>query len=236
MIPADVKERTACLLAEYLCYSINPQRFVEWAVYLLKQGIETDDILILAGLDHYPREEIEAYFWRCVDDLKLKPEKSDTALIQDLAMHIAGKVVADKLNPSEGLKKMVSLTINLDYPVNLEQFYTLDEDISYLDYYDTTRINDFNQTTDLNGVIRHEFELFLRAEKLNLADKYREYAYCLNCKSLNAPALRPKRNWFGKVKYKYWACPGCGSSRIKHFESQQGRDLILTALEKRNAS
>lgn len=233
---SDIEEKTNYLLAENLYSQMNPRKFVDWAVYLLEKEWESENILILAGLDNYPREEIEEYFWKCVNDLNLNLKKSDIGLIEDFAVHVANSVIKDEIRPKEGLRIMNDIVRESEYSNKYIQFYNLEEDIGYLNYDGGTLYNSFTKTDNLDEIIIEEFKLFLRAEKINLNDEYRDFAYCLNCKALNKPELKAKRNWFGKVEYNYWICSKCRSKELEHFTNQEGKDLILTELEKENAT
>ena len=233
---AEIEEKTNYLLAENLYSQMNPQKFVDWAVYLLENELESENILILAGLDKYPREEIEEYFWKCVDDLKLDLKKSDFELIENFAVHVANSVLTNEMKPKEGLRIMNDIVRESEYSIKYIQFYNLEEDIDYLNYDGGTLFNSFKKTDNLDEIIIEEFRLFLRAEKINLDDKYREFAYCLKCKTLNKPKLKPKKNWFGKTEYNYWVCSNCGSKELEHFTNQKGKNLILNELEKENAT
>jgi len=235
-IIAEIEEKTNYLLAENLYSHMNPQKYVDWAVYLLGNEFETENILILAGLDNYPREEIEEYFWKCVADLELNLKKSDFELIENFALYIANSVVNKEMNPKEGLRIMNDIVRESEYSSKYIQFYNLDEDIDYLNYDNRTLFNSFDKTDNLEEIIIEEFRLFLQAEQMNLDNQYREFAYCLNCKTANKPTLKPKRNWIGKVKYNYWICSNCGSKDLEHFTNQKGKNLILNKIGNKNAT
>ena len=234
MKTAEIEEKTNYLLAENLYSQMNPQKFVDWAVYLLENDFESENILILAGLDKYPGEEIKEYFWKCIDDLKLNLNKSNFELIENYAVHIANMVVNNKMKPEEGLRIMNIIVRESEYSGKYIQFHNLAEDIEFLNNEGRTLFNSFEKTDNLDEIITEEFRLFLRAEKLNLNDDYREFSYCLNCNTLKKPRLKSKINWFGKVKYNFWVCSCCGSKELAHFTNQKGKNLILDELEKEN--
>jgi hypothetical protein len=232
----QITEQTNYLLAENLYSQMNPQKFIDWAVNLLQKGFETENILILAGLDNYPSEEIEEYFWKSVDDLKLQLKKSDFELLANFALYVANSVLTNKMKPKDGLRIMNDIVRETDYSSKYIQFYNLDEDIDYLNYDNRTLYNSFNKTDNIDEIIFEEFKLFLDAEKLNLDDKYREFAFCNNCQTLNEPVLKPKRSWLGKVEYNYWICPKCKSKKLEHFSDQKGKRIILKEVKKTNAT
>jgi hypothetical protein len=232
----QITEQTNYLLAENLYSQMNPQKFVDWAVDLLEKGFETESILILAGLDNYPTEEIEEYFWKSVNELDLKLKKSDFELQENFALYIAEGVIANKIKPKVGLSIMNDLVRESGYSNKYIQFYNLEEDIDYLNYDNKTLFNSFDKTDNLDEIIKEEFRLFLKAESMNLSDEYREFAFCYSCHSLSKPILKPKKNWFGKTEINYWICSKCKSKDLDHFSNQNGKRAILNEINKKNAT
>jgi hypothetical protein len=211
---------------------MNPRKFVDWAVDLLQKGFETENILILASMDNYPTEEIEGYFWKCVNDLNLKLKKSDFELFDDFAIYIANSVLKKEIKPKEGLKIMNYIVISSDYSIKYIPFLNLDEDLISLKNGYGTIFNSFGETDNIEEIIIEEFKLFLKAENLNLADKYQGFAYCQDCNTLNEPKIKQKKNWLGKVKYVYLVCSLCKSKNLEYATTQKGKRLILSEFEK----
>ena len=232
----QITEQTNYLLAENLYSQMNPQKFIEWAVDLLQKGFETESILILAGLDNCPREEIEKYFWKSVNDLDLKLKKSDFKLLENFALYIANGAITNQMNPNVGLRIMNDIVRESDYSNKYIQFYNLDEDIDYLNYDNRTLFNSFDKTDNLDEIIKEEFRLFVKAESMNLSDEFREFVFCNSCHSLSKPILKSKKNWLSKTEYNYWICPSCKSKDLEHFSNQNGKKIILDELNKKNAT
>ena len=229
----QITEQTNYLLAENLYSQMNPQKFVDWAVNLLQNGFESESVLILAGLDNYPKDEIEEYFWKSVNDLGLKLKKSDFELLENFAQYVANAVVTNRMTPTAGLRIMNDIVRESEYSNKYIQFYNLDEDIDYLNYDSKTLFNSFDKNDNLDEIIIEEFRLFLKAEKMNLSDEYREFVFCNNCQTLSKPILKPKKNWLGKIEYNYWVCPKCKSKDLEHFSNQNGKRIILNELNKK---
>lgn len=184
---------------------------------------------------NYPREEIKEYFWNSVNELGLKLKKSDFDLLENFALYIANSVITDRVAPKEGLRIMNEIIRESDYSSKYIQFHNLDEDIVYLNYDNITLFNSFDNTDNINEIIKEEFNLFLEAERMNLNDKYREFTFCNNCQTLSKPTLKSKKNWLGKIKYNHWVCPNCKSKDLEHFTNQKGKKIILNELNKINA-
>lgn len=229
----QITEQTNYLLVENLYSQMNPQKFIEWAVNLLLNGFESENLLILAGLDNYPKEEIEEYFWKSVDDLGLKLKKLDFELLENFALYIANGVVTNKITPAIGLKIMNNIVRASEYSSKYIQFYNLNEDIDYLNYDNKTLFNSFDKNDNLDEIIIEEFRLFLKAEKMNLSDEYRNFVFCNSCQTISKPILKPKKNWLNKTKYNYWVCAKCKSKDLKHFHNQNGKRIILNEINKK---
>ena len=209
---------------------MNPQKFVDWAVNLLMNELETENILILAGLDNYPREEIENYFWKCVYDLKLNIKKTDFELLENYAIYLANEVINGCVTPKVGLRIMNDIVRVSNDSSKYIQFYNLNEDIDCLTYYGSTIFNSFSKTDNLDEIIKEEFRLFLKAENMSLSDESRDLTFCNKCQCISKRILKPKRKWFGKIEYNYWACSICKSKDLEHFSTQNGKRIILNAL------
>jgi len=227
-----ITEEIQHLLAENLCSQMNPQKFVDWGVRLLERGYETENILILAGLDNYPREEIETYFWSSVNDLNIKLTKSDFELLENFAVYVANSILSKDMEPNEGLRIMNDIVRESDYSNRYIQFFNLEDDQYYLENDKHTHYNSFDGTDNFDEIIIEEFNLFLEAERINLEPKYREFAFCYACKSMDKPTLAAKRNWIGKIEYQYFVCPSCKSKNLEHFSTQKGKRFVLNELIK----
>ncbi|RKD91655.1 hypothetical protein [Mangrovibacterium diazotrophicum] len=223
----NVQEETYRLLAEKLVTAIDSKRYVDWAVSLLVAGLESESLIILAGLDNYPTEEREKYFWQSVNELNLDFKKSDFELIEDYSIYTAQKVLSGELNELKALKILNEVWIASDYNPKYRQFGDLLEDVDYLEYEGTTIFNSGLNKNNIEKFVKTEFELFLKAEELKLDNEIREKSICDKCDLIVKPKLKTKHKFISSKSYQIWVCGNCGSEKIEHFSSQNGKRRII---------
>jgi hypothetical protein len=225
-----IKDETNLLLAQRALQNFDSFKLIEWAISLMTKGIESESLIILAGLDSESTQEREKYFWKAIEELELNTKKSDSELIRDYAIYIAESVINKKITPSDGLTIMQDIVFSADYSYRYIQFYELKEDFDYLNHDNSTVYNSGLTLKNADRFITKEFELFLKAEKFNIDDEVRNLAYCNTCGQIAKPRLKPKRNLIGKVKYKFFVCGLCKSEDILAFSNQKGKEIIINRI------
>ncbi|MBD1431582.1 hypothetical protein H8B06_01995 [Sphingobacterium sp. DN00404] len=106
-------EITLEILAERALSQFDSKKLVYWAISVLELGYESENLYILAGLDHEETEERKEYFWKSINDLKLDIEKTDEELIEKYAMVIARKAINKEIGIDYAfsqMRKIVSAT------------------------------------------------------------------------------------------------------------------------------
>ena len=229
----DLQEITYQLLAEKNLIYFDSQKYVDWAVTLLGNGFESESLIILAGLDSYPTEEKEKYFWESIRELGIKIEKSDSELIDNYADFIARQVIEDRINPIVGLQKMLNVVRASDYSLKYAPFGFLDEDIDYLNYSQTTLFNTGLTLDNKEEFVKEEFRLFLEMNQLQIDDSLREQSYCLNCNKFGKPALKIKYQLKQPYKYQVWVCSNCGSEKLEHSNNHKTKRRIIEMIKKK---
>lgn len=61
-----LEEITLEILAERALFQADSKKLVYWAISVLELGYDSENLYILAGLDHEGTEEREEYFWRSI--------------------------------------------------------------------------------------------------------------------------------------------------------------------------
>ncbi|MFA8433565.1 MAG: hypothetical protein ACEPOZ_03515 [Marinifilaceae bacterium] len=228
----NLQEETNKLLAQRLLSHFDSKKLIDWAIMALQDGFETENLLILAGLDSESTEEREKYFWLSIDELKLEVNQSDLELIDNYAIYLAESVITKKIAVYDGLSIMQKIVLSSGYSQKYIQFYEIDEDLDYLKYNNCPLYNSGLTLQNAESYIIKEFKLFLEAEKQQIDDKTRELVYCKKCDQIKIPKLKTIRNWIGKAKYKTWVCNNCNSKDILFFSSQAGKEIILKRIKK----
>lgn len=228
-----VQEETNKLLAQRVLTHFDSYKLIDWAIFMMANGFDSESLIILAGLDSELTEEREEYFWKTVEELQLDVNQTDFELIEDYAVFVAESVINRSIKPKNGLEIMQDIVRSTDYSKKYVQFFKIDEDLDYLKYDNYTIYNTGLTLKNAESFIYREFELFLETEKYKIDDKTRELAYCRHCDKVEKPKLKTKRNWIGKVKYQVWVCGNCESRGILHFRDQKGRGIIMKQIKKR---
>ena len=223
----DIQEITYQLLAEKSLTYFDSQKYVDWAMVLLENGFESESLVILAGLDSYPTEEKEKYFWESIKELDIKIEKNDTELIDYYADFIAKQVLEDKINPIVGLGKMLDVVRVSNYSFKYTQFDLLDEDIDFLNYSQTTMFNVDLTLDNKEEFVKEEFRLFLEMNQLQIDDSLIDKSYCLNCNKFGKPVLKTKYQLKKPYKYQIWVCSNCGSVKLEHSNNHKTKRRII---------
>ena len=223
----NIQEITYILLGEKNMAYFDSQKYVDWAVFLLENGFESESLVILAGLDSYPTEEKEKYFWKSIEELDIKIEKNNSELIEFYADFIAKQVIENKINPMIGLTKMLDVVRATDYHYKYIQFDFLDEDIHYLNYSQTTVFNAGLTLDNQEEFVKEEFQLFLEMNQLEIDNSYREQSYCLKCNTFGKPILKTKYQLKKPHKYLTYACDNCGSVKLEHFNNHKTKRRII---------
>jgi hypothetical protein len=227
----DLQEELNKVLAQKIFYTFDSKILVDWSVMMMKNGLESESLIILAGLDNESTEEREQYFLSAIEELKLDNSKSENDLLDYYATHVAESVINKKIKPLDGLTLMFNIVLATDYSDKYVQFYYINEDLDYLQNYQPAIFSSGLSLENKESYIIKEFELLLESNKYKIDNKIRELAYCNNCQTINKSILRTKRNWFGQKKYDIWVCGNCGSYDILNFNNQKGKEIILNKIK-----
>ena len=99
-----------------------------WAMSLLEQGVETENLAILATLLK-PVNEFEAddYFNRVLTELDIERPNNEAA-IEGYAKVLMKEVIESSLAPEDGASMIYSANVKLDYPGSFGEFTVLEDE------------------------------------------------------------------------------------------------------------
>jgi hypothetical protein len=220
------------VLAQRIFYTFDSKILVEWAVMMMQNGLESESLIILAGLDNESTEEREKYFFKTIQEFQLDNSKSENDLLDLYASYVAESVISNKIKPLDGLTIMHNIALATDYSDKYIPFYFINEDLDYLQNYEPTIFSSGLSLDNSESYILKEFELLLESNKYQIDNKIRELAYCITCQTVDKSILKTKRNWIGQKKYDIWVCGNCGSKDILNFNNQKGKEIILKKIKK----
>jgi hypothetical protein len=223
----DLQKETELLLADRLITHFSSKKYVDWAIKLLINGYESENLCILAGLDEEDDLTIDKYFNKAVEDLNLHITLNSNDLIEKYAVYIAESVITGMIGPEDGLMTMLEIVRATDYSKKYIQFDELQEDLDL--YPEYSIFNHAITEENKSQCIYEEFQFFLDVEKLETGSKIRDYVFCNKCKSAGKAVLKKKF----LSNRSYWHCPICNSKNILPFSDQEGRKKILEYCKKK---
>lgn len=153
------------ILAERALSEFDSKKLVYWAISVLELGYDSENLYILAGLDHEETEEREEYFWKSIGDLKLDIEKTDDELFEIYAMTIARKAINKEIGIDYAFSQMRKIVSATEYDPRYMAFYELDEDLDYLTYDNSTLYNSGLTIENYKDFILEEFKIFFATGK-----------------------------------------------------------------------
>ena len=227
----NIQKETDKILGQRLLPRFNSKQFVDWAVNLLSNGYETENIVILAGMDYDSTEDREKYFWKSIEELKIEVNKSDFELIEIYVSQVVEDVCNGRIKPVDGFKIMQDVLRATDYFSKFIQFYLIAEDFDCLEYGSYPIFNSGITKDNKEEFIIKEFELYYEFQKLNLKDSLINKAICNSCGEIVNTDLKTKYQLKKPFKYQVYVCNNCNSENIQHFSDQIGRSKIVDKLK-----
>ena len=106
---------------------------VNWAMSLLEQGVETENLCVLASLLKPLNEfEVDEFFNIVITELSLKLPTPEEA-VEGYVKILAHEVIHGIISPETGASKIYDANIFLDYPESFAE-YTIYEDEWYCEH------------------------------------------------------------------------------------------------------
>jgi len=219
----EIRNRAAAALAADQ-FASHPGEYVQWALFLLDNHIQSENIYILAGLDSGSSGEMRLYFQKVLEELNLGPEDFQNLDVV-YARRIARQAADGETDPVEAAKTLEQLCIRTDLNPLYSEFLEISDGIGLLreGYEPVQGMNEENH----REYIRHACELFLIFSELEVPEGFYEQGYCRECHQRVTP--RNTVNWddlLGK-KIAEQTCPECGAKAFYWTRYNQGKDLYL---------
>jgi len=208
-----IEKLTLEILGERTFSPFDSKKLVDWAVTVMTLGYESENLVILAGLDFDTTEIREKYFWKSIEDLKIDTDKSDEEILEEYALLIAEKAVAGEISADHAFGQMRNIVSASGYDARYMVFYEIDEDLDCLRYNDAVLFNSELTLANQKEYILEELQLFYEMESLGIPVDERRKWYCKRCKKLTSPTLKTKYQLRKPFKYQTWCCGICGSEK-----------------------
>jgi len=205
-----------------------PEDYVEWAVQLLCEGFDSPSLRILAGLDlKFQRDEIEPYFTETCKELdidippRVQEPRATARLIKNL-----GKLSAEAV-----IRMMADLCKKSGYSDPLLQvWFDIEEERSLKGSGHEGCFYPPEKLESLDEVVRQEWDLFVRASRLDLPEKFMRFIRCDKCGYIGKPKLKHKL-LLSILGLEYPTCSRCGSFDYHNMIDPEVRDDYFRRLE-----
>jgi hypothetical protein len=136
---------------------------VEWAFQLMKEGNETENVLILASFSQpIDSFEIRPYVTAVLRDLGLEELKGEEAIVAKTHYHLTEILAENAIR--KNLHSLCKLCIDINYEYGLYNFYLLD--------FTCEDLKEYTFSFHYDGVNRNNFEQVLKKEARQWIEKY----------------------------------------------------------------
>ncbi|GGW75195.1 hypothetical protein DFQ11_1216 [Winogradskyella epiphytica] len=144
---------------EHFDYSIA----VNWAIDLIRQGKETENVLMLASFSQpIDRFEISTYVTNVLDDLGLEELDYESAVIAETHYHL-NEILSDR-EIRKNLQSLYQLCVDNDYESGLMTFYLI--------YHGWDELEEMGVNYYFDGADLYNIEDELKKEARKWIDKY----------------------------------------------------------------
>ncbi|MCC6372745.1 MAG: hypothetical protein IT236_17205 [Bacteroidia bacterium] len=225
----DASKLTYKILGQKLLSWYDSKVLVDWALTLMQNGFDSDNLQILAGLDNSDTEEREHYFWRSVKDLNINIDKKEIDLIDFYVDNLVDEVLEGNVPPKFALRQMCEVARKTDYSPKYMDFYMLDDEIDSIEYDGHAIFTNGLTKNNADEYILNEFKLFKKVLNGNYSDYY-DKAICNDCKQIMTPKLVTKYQFKNPFSFQAYVCEYCKSQNIDTFSSQTGKEKIINRL------
>ncbi|MDR1847591.1 MAG: hypothetical protein LBR17_05690 [Bacteroidales bacterium] len=251
----QIEKFTYVLLVERIIGNPDSKKLVDWALEVLQQGYESENLYILAGLDNDSTEEREKFFEKSLEDLNMEYPKTEEEHLKFYAVYIAEQVVKKEIDVITGLRKMYEIAVKSQYNELYMYFYSLEDEVNLLlNGFGSLFISDLT-LENYKDYVFEAFELFLEKQILKIPAEEQSKFYCNNCRQFvnfkldNKKML--KKIWNFKLitkREKWWqirkrpvakfpspVCEICGSMNLMSAYKHSIQRLLIEKYKKKQA-
>lgn len=223
----QMDEREISNLAKQ-CYAASELRnqweeCINFALHLLDNGVESENVYILAGLDSKNKDDIKKYFKLLSDELNVYGLEDD--LDFSFLCYLNRKIKNNALAPTDVVDILCST-----YFQTLKKIYyewvEFGETISLLD--EGISLYAYNiDKKNLDAYITEKLQLDIELCKMNIPEDFFKMAFCEKCGALVVPLVRTKKSIFRKKHY--FVCSNCKSKsgKFKWCRDNEGKKSYL---------
>ncbi len=169
----------------------QPKDYSEWAIDMLNNGVESENVAILAGLDmdkHPDLEEIKYYFKQSIIDLKLELPSEEKSFL-NYAAHICREIIKGEISPQDGVATLDSLYSKSDYEPIYSIWDELNDDIWSIKERETSYFNTGLSANNIDQYITNVASQFIKLISVELPKGFFQLSVCQKCGNIGKHKL-----------------------------------------------
>jgi len=217
--------------------------YIECAVEMIRDDIDSDSLFTLAGLssDEY-LEDVEELFDQAMERLHLSLP-SEISLLTTYINEIASRIISRETSAQEGLRELIQVnktshneSITVHFQLSnfdmLEQL--IDQGKSGSEFLPTH--------LDLTAEIIKEVALFREGFQFPIPSSVMNTQICTNCKTRMTPKIiTPKPSLLNRILKRpsktptYRICSNCGSRSLIQITTEEGRKQLFQELKTKHS-
>ena len=183
----------------------QPKDYSEWAIDMLNKGVESENIVILAGLDmdKYPDlEEIKYYFKQSIIDLELELPSEEKNLL-NYATYICREIIKGEIPPRDGVTTLNGLYSISDYEPIYSIWDALSDDIWSIKERGICYFNTGLSEDNIDQYIINVASQFIKLIEVELPDDFFQLSVCQKCGNIGEHKLeRIDSPWLPEKLYR----------------------------------
>lgn len=190
-----------------MLYYYDVQKYADWAIEIIEQGNESDELYMLAGMDADDSYEfVKKVFSKVSEDLGLQINFTKEELLKRYGLEIINRFVCGELAPQKGLDIIYSIYVESDSKMMLVDVYILDL------FYDSNLTDEEEEK-----VLLTEFKFCKSVFDLNFDSSVRNMYFCEQCQSPAFMKISEMKSRFLRItvsKKQKWVCGNCGADYV----------------------
>lgn len=186
--------------------NVAPNDYIDWAENLLTEGVESENIAILAslGLDKQPdSEDIKIFFQKSLKDLNLELPKKEDALLT-YSRYLCAKIVNAEISSKKGVSELSHFFYQSDYEAIYGIWDELNDDIWVVNNGEYYLFNSDLTKENTDHYVKKVAKQFIQLTEIKLPERFFHLCACSKCGFIGESNVeRIGKTWIPKKIYRF---------------------------------